>query len=69
MGAWGTSISSNDTYADIYSEFFDMYNDGLTVEEISKKLINDNKDIINGPDDANNFWFALAKAQCEFQAE
>ena len=24
MGTWGTAISSNDTYADIYSEFMDM---------------------------------------------
>lgn len=65
MGAWGTAISSNDTYADIYGIFFDLYNDGLSVEEISKKLIADNQDTINDPDDANNFWFALAKAQWE----
>lgn len=65
MGAWGTAISSNDTYADIYGEFFDLYNDGLSVEEISKKLISDNKEVINDPDDANNFWFALAKSQWE----
>jgi hypothetical protein len=39
MGAWGTAISSNDTYADIYSEFFNLYNDGLEVDEISKILI------------------------------
>lgn len=65
MGAWGTAISSNDTYADIYGEFFNLYNDGLEVEEISKKLIADNQEIINDKDDCNNFWFALAKAQWE----
>lgn len=65
MGAWGTAISSNDTYADIYGEFFDLYNEGLSVAEISNKLISDNQDVINDPDDANNFWFALAKAQWE----
>lgn len=65
MGAWGTAISSNDTYADIYSEFVDLYNDGLDVEEISKKLITDNQETINDTDDCNNFWFALAKAQWE----
>ena len=65
MGAWGTAISSNDTYADIYGEFFDLYNEGLSVEEISKKLIADNKETINEPDDSNSFWFALAKAQWE----
>ncbi len=65
MGAWGTAISSNDTYADVYSEFFDLYNDGLPVEEISKKLISTNQELINDPEDSNNFWFALAKAQWE----
>lgn len=63
MGAWGTSISSNDTYADIYETFFDRYNEGEEVFEISKKLISHNEEIINDQDDSNNFWFALAKAQ------
>jgi len=65
MGTWGTAISSNDTYSDIYSDFFDLYNDGLDVSEISKKLIADNQGTINDTDDCNNFWFALAKAQWE----
>lgn len=65
MGTWGTAIKSNDTFEDIYGEFFDLYNDGLNVADISKKLIADNQETINEPDDANNFWFALAKAQWE----
>ena len=65
MGAWGIAISSNDTYADIYDEFFDLYNDGQSIEDISKKLTADNQETINEPDDSNNFWFALAKAQWE----
>lgn len=65
MGAWGTAISSNDIYADTYTEFFDMFNDGLNVAEISKKLIANNQEIINDTDDCNNLWFALAKAQWE----
>ncbi|MDR6457722.1 MULTISPECIES: hypothetical protein [Chryseobacterium] len=65
MGTWGTAISSNDTYADIYSEFFGLYNDGLDVAEISNKLIAENQEIISDNDDCNNFWFALAKAQWE----
>jgi hypothetical protein len=65
MGAWGTAISSNDTYADIYGTFFDFYNDGLDVAEISRKIISDNQETINDYDDCNNFWFALAKAQWE----
>jgi hypothetical protein len=65
MGAWGTAISSNDTYEDIFDEFFELYNDGLEVVEISKRLIQNNQETINDPDDCNNFWFALAKAQWE----
>ncbi len=65
MGAWGTAISSNDTYADIYGEFFDLYDDGLDISEISAKLVEQNQETINDPDDASNFWFALAKAQWE----
>lgn len=63
MGTWGTGISSNDTYADVYGEFFELYNDGAEVSEISKLLIDRNQETINDPDDGNNFWFALAMAQ------
>ena len=65
MRTWGVAISSNDTYADIYSEFFDLYNDGLEVAEISVKLIRENQEIIDDLEESNNFWFALAKAQWE----
>lgn len=65
MGTWGISISSNDTYADIYGSFFDLYNTGQNVKEISSKLIAGHQDIIKDPNDSNNFWFALAKAQWE----
>ena len=65
MGAWGTGISSNDTYADIYDRFFDLYNDGLSVSEASSKLIRENQETIGISEDAPNFWYALAKAQWE----
>jgi hypothetical protein len=65
MGAWGTAISSNDTFSDIYGDFFDLYNDGKEVKEISRELIAKNQQLINDPDNGNEFWFALAKAQWE----
>ena len=68
MGAWGTGISSNDTYADIYEQFFDLYNDGLSVSEITKRLIDENQETINIEEDAPNFWFAIANAQWECKA-
>jgi len=54
MGTWGTAIKSNDTSADIYADFFDLYNDGKEPSEIKEKLISDN------PNGSNDFWFALA---------
>ena len=65
MGAWGTNIKDNDTTADIYADFFDLYNEGQDPISISAKLIAKNKELINDPDDCNNFWFALALAQWE----
>lgn len=67
MGAWATAIASNDTYADFYSEFIDLYNEGMDVPEITKKLIRENQDTINDTDDSSNFWFALAKAQWDYK--
>lgn len=68
MGAWGTEVSSNDTYSDIYGEFIDLYNSGLTVPEITQQLIDKNQETINLPEDAANFWFALANGQWECKA-
>lgn len=68
MGSWGTAISSNDTYTDIHNNFFDRYNEGMDVPQISQLLIAENQDVIHDTDDANNFWFALAKSQWECKA-
>lgn len=59
MGTWGTAIKSNDTSADIYADFFDLYNDGKEPTEIKNKLISDN------PNGTNDFWFTLALALWE----
>src|SRR5687767_10764547 len=63
MGVWGTGISSNDAYADVFSEFFDLYNEGKTVAEVTKTVLLNNKELLEMPEEANNLWFALAKAQ------
>ncbi len=65
MGAWGTNIKDNDTTADIYLDFFDLYNEGQSPIDVSVALIDDNQELINNPDDCNNFWFAVALAQWE----
>ncbi|WP_439185855.1 hypothetical protein [Carboxylicivirga taeanensis] len=63
MGSWGTAISSNDIYEDIYSEFMDLYDEGLESSEITKKIINTYPDLQDDYEDKNNFWFSLAMAQ------
>jgi hypothetical protein len=65
MGFWGNAIQSNDTSADVYQLFFDLFNKGYEVKEISEKLVKDFQETINEEDDSCNFWLALAKAQWE----
>jgi len=65
MGTWGTGLSSNDTFEDTYSEFFEMYNKGLEVSEITKDILSSNIELQSDYEDRNNFWFAIAKAQWE----
>jgi hypothetical protein len=65
MGTWGTAIQSNDTSLEVYWLFFDLFNKGHEVKEISERLINENQETIAGEDDCSNFWLALAKAQWE----
>ena len=38
MGTWGTEILQNDTTADIWVEFKELYNKGLSLKEIRLKL-------------------------------
>lgn len=65
MGTWGTSIKDSDAFADIYSEFFDLYDNGGKPDIISKKVIDDNWEILEIEEEKNSLWFALALAQWE----
>ena len=65
MGTWGTGIKDNDTAADIYDNFFELYNDGQDPIDISKKLITDNQELITDKYSRNDFWLTLALAQWE----
>jgi hypothetical protein len=63
MGTWGTGLSSNDTFEDIYSEFFELYNKGIDLPEITNNILSANIELQSDYEDQNSFWFALAKAQ------
>lgn len=68
MGTFSTSLSADDLYADIYYEFFELYNEGYLVADITEKLLAENREIyedLTDPNGSHNFWFAIAKAQWE----
>ena len=65
MGTWGIAIKDSDAFADVYSEFFDLYNKGGQPDMISKKIIEDNWEILEIEEEKNSLWFALALAQWE----
>lgn len=65
MGTWNTKIKGNDTTLDIYSNFFDLYNEGANPVDVSEKIKEDFQDYFNDSDDRNNSFFGLALAQWE----
>lgn len=65
MGYWGTAIKDNDAFADIYGEFFDLYNKGESPENVSQNLKSKYTELLELEEEANNYWFAFALAQWE----
>jgi hypothetical protein len=65
MGTWGIAIKDNDAFADIYNEFYELYNKGGQPDSISKKIIKDNWEILEIEEEKHSLWFALALAQWE----
>src|SRR5687768_17425701 len=65
MGTWNTAITGNDTFLDIYQNFFDLYNQGQNPVDIAKQLQEYFEEMFNGCDDRNNSLFGLALAQWE----
>lgn len=59
MGTWGTSIKSNDAFADVYSEFFELYNKGELPDNISEKIKSENCEILEIEEEKHSFWFAV----------
>ena len=58
-------MKGNDAFADVYDEFFDFYNKGEQPETISKKIVENNWEILEIEEEKHNLWFALALAQWE----
>ena len=65
MGTWNTAVNGNDTFLDIYQNFFGLYNEGQNPTDISKQILTDYEEMFNDYDDRNNSLFGLALAQWE----
>ncbi|MCX2575362.1 hypothetical protein [Pedobacter sandarakinus] len=65
MGTWNTKINGNDTFQEIYQNYFDLYNQGQNPADISKQIQEDFFEFFNDYDDRNNSLFGLALAQWE----
>jgi hypothetical protein len=70
MGTWNTKINGNDTFIDIYQNYFDLYNHGRDTKDISKQkqIQEDFAETFNDYDDRNDSLFGLALAQWETKA-
>ncbi len=55
MGHWGTGISANDTFMEVYETFFHYYNHNLTFEEIREKLKSHFAEIIANNQTSNDY--------------
>ncbi len=65
METWNNKINGNDTFQDIYQNFFDLYNQGQNPLEISKQIQDECAEMFEDYDDRNNSLFGLAFAQWE----
>ncbi|MGG3801639.1 DUF4259 domain-containing protein [Metabacillus fastidiosus] len=67
MGAWGTGIFDNDTTCDVRDDFYELLEDGLSVEEATKEVLHDYLDEFDEDDLEVISWVftGLAAAQLE----
>ena len=65
MGVWNTEIKGNDTTLDIYSNFFEEYNNGENQVFVSNRIKEEFSDYFTDYEDKNNSFFGLALAQWE----
>ena len=65
MGTWNTKIKGNDTTLDIYSSFFEKYNNGGNQVWVSNQIKKEFANYFSDSDDRNNSLFGLALAQWE----
>src|SRR3954471_19628263 len=65
LGAWATSIFSDDSASDVRDEWREAILDGLSPEDATQRLLETFDDYLEEPDTERLFWMALAAAQME----
>jgi hypothetical protein len=63
MGHLGTSISSNDTFKDVYADFMQAHNAKVPLPEVAEQVRNSYSSSLDDPDEAHDVLFAIAKAE------
>ena len=66
MGAWGTLLYANDSASDIRGDYVDKLRCGKTNEEVTREIIEENRDIMGDAEEEPLFWFALADTQWNY---
>jgi len=68
LGSWGHKVGESDTFADVYDQFFDEYNNGATAQAAAAAVRAELGDYFVEHDDQYDAHFALALAQWETQS-
>src|SRR4051812_5608661 len=66
MGASGTSITSDDTVADVVATIVERMKDGATLQEASSFALRQYKKLLRDTDDGPLLWLALAHVQWKY---
>lgn len=65
MGTWGFSVLEDDTAADVYSDYIELFNAGRKPVELLKEITRRHADALEDEDDSSVVWMAIARAQWE----
>ncbi len=72
MGCWGMGMTQSDQFMEVYEAFMEEYNEGASVPEITRKILNQYRKDFSADDSIlHDVWFGLAKAEwmCCAQSE
>lgn len=66
MGAWGTGLYQDDTTCDIKDDYITYLKIGMTNEEATRRIIEENDWCFKYEDEGALLWFALADTQWKY---